>query len=164
VGRALIVIGKAWLYLAAMVILLGYASILYFEGWGQLQQILSPFNLRNWLSVGITLLPGIGLVGLGAKLNKARISSKGALTTREDQAEATARVRNQEAIDKALMDTEARETARGLIEDYLGPDHKVISMQGFSSALTQALKAAREKGRAERSDGKRPPIEGKIPG
>lgn len=43
-SRALIIAGKAWLYLAAALILIGYASILYLEGWGRLQDILSPFS------------------------------------------------------------------------------------------------------------------------
>jgi hypothetical protein len=152
-GRVLIVVGKAWLYLVAATILLGYASILYFEGWGKLQDTLSPFNVWNWLAVVITLLPGIGLVELGKKLDKAPASSKGE-TMREDQAEAMRRmVRHQETIDKARMDADARETAHGLIQGYLSPDHKVISMQGFFSALVQALKQAREKGHTDCSGG-----------
>lgn len=40
--------------------------------------------------------------------------------------------------------TVRRARAHGLIQGYLGPDHKVINMRDFYSALVQALKAARE--------------------
>jgi hypothetical protein len=42
-------------------------------------------------------------------------------------------------------DTEARQTAHGLIQGYIGPDHKVINMKACYSALVQALMAARAK-------------------
>ncbi|BAQ16974.1 hypothetical protein [Methyloceanibacter caenitepidi] len=44
-------------------------------------------------------------------------------------------------------DAEAREIAHGLIQGYIGPDHKVIQMRAFYAALVQALKQARDKGR-----------------
>ena len=45
------------------------------------------------------------------------------------------------------VEAEARETARNLIQRYLGPDHKVTNMESLFAALVQALKAAREQGR-----------------
>ena len=39
-------------------------------------------------------------------------------------------------------DAKAHETARGLIQSYIGPDHKVIDMKAFFSALVQALRDA----------------------
>jgi hypothetical protein len=39
-------------------------------------------------------------------------------------------------------DAMARATAHALIHGYLGPDHKVINMAAFYSALVQALKEA----------------------
>lgn len=59
-------------------------------------------------------------------------------------------VREQEALG-ARIDAEARETAHALIQGYLGPDHKVIAMSDFYSALVQALKAAREQGQIDSS-------------
>ena len=41
--------------------------------------------------------------------------------------------------------------ATTLIQSYLGPDHKVIDMRTFHSALTQALRQAREQGQVDRS-------------
>jgi len=39
----------------------------------------------------------------------------------------------------------ARATAHALIQGYIGPDHKVIDMKAFFSALVQALREARGK-------------------
>ena len=41
----------------------------------------------------------------------------------------------------------ARQTAHGLIQGYIGPDHKVIDMKAFYSALVRAL---RDSGRQRR--------------
>ena len=45
------------------------------------------------------------------------------------------------------VDNKARETAKGLIQGYIGPDHKVIDIKAFYSALVQALREARAKSR-----------------
>ena len=37
-------------------------------------------------------------------------------------------------------DDKARETLHGPIQGYIGPDHKVIDMKAFYSALVQALR------------------------
>ena len=37
------------------------------------------------------------------------------------------------------IEAEARETARNIIQHYLGPDHKVTNMESFFAALVQAL-------------------------
>ena len=39
-------------------------------------------------------------------------------------------------------DARSRQTAHGLIQGYIGPDHKVIDMKAFYSALVQALREA----------------------
>ncbi len=41
----------------------------------------------------------------------------------------------------------AQTTAHGLIQSYIGPDHKFLDMAAFYSALVQALKNAREPNR-----------------
>ena len=38
-----------------------------------------------------------------------------------------------------MTDDKAREIAKGLIQGYIGPDHKVIDIKAFYSALVQAL-------------------------
>ncbi len=39
-------------------------------------------------------------------------------------------------------DNKAREVAHGLIQGYIAPDHKVIDMKAFYSALVYALQEA----------------------
>jgi hypothetical protein len=59
----------------------------------------------------------------------------------EDQAELVARlVEQEEAEHEARIDAEARAIANSLIQSYIGPDHKVLDMPSFYSALVQALK------------------------
>ena len=41
-----------------------------------------------------------------------------------------------------MTEDKAREIAHGLIQSYIGPDHKVIDMKAFYSALVQALRDA----------------------
>jgi hypothetical protein len=67
-------LGHAWIIIAVIFILLNYASIWYFEGWGVLQEIASPFNIWNYIAVVITLAPGIGLSMLADYLNRRRAS------------------------------------------------------------------------------------------
>jgi len=67
-GRTLTIIGKVWLWLAGIIIVIGYLSILYFEGWGKFQETISPFNIVNWLTAVIVLLPGILLAEWGKRL------------------------------------------------------------------------------------------------
>ena len=61
----------------------------------------------------------------------------------DDQAKAIERFVRNEVELEARIDTEARRTAHALIQGYIGPDHRVMSMSDFYSALVQALKAAR---------------------
>ena len=51
-----------------------------------------------------------------------------------------------------MTEDKAREIAHGLIQGYIGPDHKVIDMKPFYSALVHALKQARQKGQDEIQD------------
>jgi hypothetical protein len=46
----------------------------------------------------------------------------------------------------AMTDNEAQQIAHGLIQGYLGPDHKVIDMQSFYRALVEALLKAHHQG------------------
>ena len=58
------VLAVVWLVIAVGAIAIGYASILYFEGWTALQEIVSPFNLANDLAVVISLAPAALLLKL----------------------------------------------------------------------------------------------------
>jgi hypothetical protein len=72
---------------------------------------------------------------------------------RNDQAEAVTRlVREHEALEEQI-EAEARATAQGIIQSYIGPDHRVIKMQDFYGGLVYALKTAREQGHADNAGG-----------
>lgn len=48
--------------------------------------------------------------------------------------------------------TKAEQIAHGLIQSYIGPDHKVIDMPSFFGALVAALRDAHEGGLAQGSN------------
>ena len=68
-----------------------------------------------------------------------------------DQAEEVTRIVEAEAALQERMYAEASKMATVLIQSYLGPDHKVLDMSTFHSALSQALRQAREQGQVDRS-------------
>lgn len=45
--------------------------------------------------------------------------------------------------------TKAEQIAHGIIQSYIGPDHKVIDMRSFFDGLVDALRAAHEDGRTK---------------
>jgi hypothetical protein len=51
------------------------------------------------------------------------------------------------------MTRDAQQIAHGLIQGYIGPDHKVIDMKVFFGALVQALEAAHQQGRTDGAEG-----------
>lgn len=66
------IFGYIWLTFAVMVI---GASILWIwikEGFSEVQEILSPFNVINWAVTLIALAPGLGALMWAAKLEKKR--------------------------------------------------------------------------------------------
>lgn len=64
------VLGYIWLVLAGGLILIGTLGVWLKEGFSGVQELLSPFNIANWLLTVITLAPGIGLLMLSEKLEK----------------------------------------------------------------------------------------------
>jgi hypothetical protein len=51
-----------------------------------------------------------------------------------------------------MTDKDAQQIAHGLIQGYIGPDHRVMDMSSFYGALVQALQEAHVKGWRDRSD------------
>jgi hypothetical protein len=47
---------------------------------------------------------------------------------------------------------EAQQIAHGLIQGYIGPDHRVMDMPSFFGALVQALQAAHQQGWNDRAE------------
>jgi hypothetical protein len=48
--------------------------------------------------------------------------------------------------------TKAEQIAQGLIQSYIGPDHKVIDMRSFFDALVAALRDAHALGQKARAE------------
>lgn len=67
-AKFLSILGNIWLILACLVIVAGLISIVIFQGFGKLWDILSPFNMFNWIAVIIILLPGILLKTISNKM------------------------------------------------------------------------------------------------
>jgi len=59
-----------WFVLAGCFILLNLLSIWYFQGFARLQEIMSPFNVVNFIVTLITLSPGIGAYLLAQKFER----------------------------------------------------------------------------------------------
>jgi hypothetical protein len=51
----------------------------------------------------------------------------------------------------AMTLRDAQQIAHGLIQGYIGPDHRVIDMSSFYSALAQAIQAAYRQGSNDRA-------------
>ena len=68
------VIGYIWLILAGILILMRIAGVWMKEGFSGVQDLLSPFNIINWLVTIATLAPGIGLLMLSEKLQSKQIN------------------------------------------------------------------------------------------
>ena len=51
-----------------------------------------------------------------------------------------------------MTDKEAAQNAHGLIQGFIGPDHRVMDMQSFFRALKQALQAAHHDGWNDRGE------------
>lgn len=64
------VLGYIWLVLAGLLILAGIVGVWMKEGFSGVQELLSPFNVVNYIVTIITLAPGIGLLILSEKLKK----------------------------------------------------------------------------------------------
>jgi len=47
---------------------------------------------------------------------------------------------------------DAQQIAHGLIQAFIGPDHRVMDMPSFYGALVQALQSAHEQGWKDRGD------------
>jgi hypothetical protein len=72
-------------------------------------------------------------------------------TAQEDQASAVIRTVEAEAELQARMEAEARSAAAALINRYIDSHSRIVDLASFLSALTAALKAAREQGQVDAS-------------
>jgi len=71
-GKLLKILGVIFLVIGGILIIIGYIGILLKDGFGELREVMSPFNLYNFIALLITLSPGAILYFLGEYfLNKA---------------------------------------------------------------------------------------------
>jgi hypothetical protein len=71
--KTLRMIGMILTFLGLALISIGYASILYNKGFFALRDIMSPFNLWNWIAVLITLAPGIFFLQWSEKIKEKKL-------------------------------------------------------------------------------------------
>lgn len=66
------VLGKIWLGLGGTVVAVGTIATWYFHGWRAYQDLVSPFNVFNFIAVVITLGPGVLLIVAADELKQGR--------------------------------------------------------------------------------------------
>ena len=67
--------GYVWLVLASILILIGISGVWMKRGFSGVQELMSPFNLANWIVTMVTLAPGLGALIWADKL-KAKVEEK----------------------------------------------------------------------------------------
>ena len=65
---ALKIIGRIWLTLASIIILLGVYGVWHKEGFSAVQELMSPFNVLNYVAIVTTIAPGVGALMWSDKL------------------------------------------------------------------------------------------------
>lgn len=68
--KVLKVFGYFWLALTCILIFAGIIGVWIENGFSSVLELLSPFNLWNWLATIITLAPAIGAFMLAEKLQR----------------------------------------------------------------------------------------------
>ncbi len=64
------VLGYIWLGVTGLIIVVGIAGVWMREGFSGVQDLLSPFNMVNYIAMAITLIPGIVLLKLSESLQR----------------------------------------------------------------------------------------------
>ncbi len=73
--KALRIFANVWFVLAGALIVIGILMIWARHGFGAVQQVLSPFNVLNYIVTFVTLLPGIAARMLADRLAQRKRSS-----------------------------------------------------------------------------------------
>jgi len=64
------IFGYIWLILASLFIIVGIVGVWMNEGFSGVQELLSPFNVVNWIVTVLTLAPGLGALTWANKLQE----------------------------------------------------------------------------------------------
>lgn len=129
-----------WFCLAGGLIFASYVAIWYTDGFGKVQEILSPFNVINFVVTIITLSPGIGAYMLAERLERRASESSGAAprNTSPDFAEVESLVQSYGAALEAA--------AKATVVD---AKRLPASKEKIKSALLVALHATQDHGMRE---------------
>ena len=71
-AKALNIIGNILLGLACFIIVIAYILVAINQGMDKLFDMLSPFNIFNWIAVILALLPGIVLKVIASKIKTGK--------------------------------------------------------------------------------------------
>lgn len=78
------VLGTVWLFLTALMIIASLAMIWRNEGFSAVQEIMSPFNVLNFIVTAVVAAPGVALLMLADRLERsAREITRGQAQTIE---------------------------------------------------------------------------------
>ena len=83
-GKVIGVLGKIYLVLASLFIIVNLVFIFLNEGFGKIQEILSPFNVANFILTIITLAPGLGLMMWSEKIKNKHIATNDITNSNEE--------------------------------------------------------------------------------
>lgn len=70
------VFGYLWVTAGALLILLGMAGTWMKGGFSAVQELMSPFNIINWIVMVITLAPGLGALAWAKNLTKKQARAR----------------------------------------------------------------------------------------
>ena len=65
--------GYIWIVLGAVLIAIGIAGTWMKVGFTAVQDLMSPFNVVNWLAIAITLAPGLAALAWSSKLKSKHL-------------------------------------------------------------------------------------------
>lgn len=71
------VFGYMWIILGAIVIVMGIAGTWMKGGFSAVQELMSPFNIVNWVVMVITFAPGLGAMALAQILAEKQANVRG---------------------------------------------------------------------------------------
>jgi len=75
-AKILKILGFTWLILAAILILIGIIGVWRAGGFGAVLDLLSPFNVANYIATALTLAPGMALLAVSDKLERKALTRK----------------------------------------------------------------------------------------
>lgn len=69
-------VGYLWVTLGVLLILVGIVGTWMKSGFSAVQELMSPFNVVNWVVMVITLAPGLGALAWANKLKERQANPR----------------------------------------------------------------------------------------